>query len=522
MKEKTKLGIIVHSTKIEAWKYACIEKCIAFFLPHKIDIYLSQNKQKTNKKMGKFHPANIHQSFDNIVFPSSDSAFALKDINDLMPINISALDVQKNRADFLLSFIHSRIPNELLAIARLGIFYFDFGNTYINIPIPCYKEFVLQEETIASSLVFQQSKHGTVKIAQSTKSMSDFLSINRGANEHYWKLSTFVARELKKIQNLGIAQYENALAIYKTKQIHTPEISASKASIYLLKHVLRLGNQFIRNFFYHKQWALYIGLKTAFPFDPKVLKKIPIPKDRFWADPFVITKNDKHYLFIEELPFATNRGHLSVLEMDKNGNCSKAKIILKKPYHLSYPFIFEYEGKYWMIPESWENHCIQLYECINFPYEWKHKMNLMEKLDAVDSTLLYNNKKWWLFTNIAQQKGASLNDELFLFFADSPITNNWTPHPMNPIISNNQLARPAGNIFERNGKLYRPSQDCSKSYGYGFNLNEIERLSETDYKEKLVKNIRPDWDTSIQRTHTYQFVNGLLIIDGMLLQRKWF
>ena len=522
MKKKIKIGIALSSTKIEAWKYATIEKCIAFFLPTKIDIYLIANKSTEQKTIGKYHPAKIHQRIDNIIFPSANSAFEKKDIYSFKNVNIIEFDSQKNKIDLLLYLDHYPISEELFTLASLGIFYFDFGNKAINNQIPAYHEFVNKEETIQANLVFQQSKHGAIKTAQNTSTMADFLSINRGANEHYWKLSTFFTRELKKLQAAGFQKYIELLTNHKTKQIHLTEISYSNSISSIFVQFLRLGKQAIQNFFYHKQWLLFIAFDSSFPFDFKKLKKIPIPKDRFWADPFVISKNDKHYLFIEELPFATNKGHLSVLEMDKNGNCSKPKIILEKAYHLSYPFIFEYEGKYWMIPESWENHSIQLYECINFPYEWKHKMNLMEGLDAVDSTLLYNNKKWWLFTNIAQQKGSSLNDELFLFYADSPISNKWTAHPMNPIISNNQLARPAGNIFKRDGKLYRPSQDCSRKYGYGFNLNEIEILTETEYQEKLFKNIRPDWNKSIKRTHTYQFVNGLLIIDGMLLRRKWF
>ena len=121
-----------------------------------------------------------------------------------------------------------------------------------------------------------------------------------------------------------------------------------------------------------------------------------------------------------------------------------------------------------------------------------------------------------MFTNVIENEGGSLDDELYLFYADSPLTSKWTAHPKNPIISDVRRARPAGNIFFKNGKLIRPSQDCSKVYGLGFNFNEIEIISETEYQEKHLTNIRPDWDKNLYRVHSFNHHNGLTIIDGMI------
>ena len=63
------------------------------------------------------------------------------------------------------------------------------------------------------------------------------------------------------------------------------------------------------------------------------------------------------------------------------------------------------------------------------------------------------------------------------------------------------------------GKLFRPSQDCSKAYGYGFDLNEIEILSETEYREKKVLSVRPTWDKKILGTHTFASCGDLTVID---------
>ena len=53
------------------------------------------------------------------------------------------------------------------------------------------------------------------------------------------------------------------------------------------------------------------------------------------------------------------------------------------------------------------------------------------------------------------------------------LTNKWTPHPENPIVTDIRTARPGGKIFIQDGKIYRPSQDCSIRYGRALNMNQI-------------------------------------------------
>ncbi len=250
-------------------------------------------------------------------------------------------------------------------------------------------------------------------------------------------------------------------------------------------------------------------------------KKIIPPKSRFWADPHIIQKDNQNYIFIEEYAFELKKGFLSVLEIDHSGKHTTPVRILEKEYHLSYPHVFEWNDRYYMVPESAANRTIDLYECIDFPYKWEFKMNLMENIQAVDTTLLFYREKWWLFTGIAENDGAFPEVELFLFSSEDLFTKDWKPHLLNPIVSDVKNARPAGRIFSRDGKLFRPSQDCSKAYGYGFNLNEILVLSETEYVEECVVAVRPDWDKKVFATHTYAVEGKLKIMDACT-SRKYF
>ena len=141
-------------------------------------------------------------------------------------------------------------------------------------------------------------------------------------------------------------------------------------------------------------------------------------------------------------------------------------------------------------------------------------MHLLENISAYDTTLFHHNGKWWMFTTVLEYKGASSDDELFLFYSDDLLSTDWTPHPQNPIVSDVRRARPAGRIFSSGGVLYRPSQNCSVRYGYGLKINEIRVLTETEYQETELSSVEPLWDRNLIATHTFNRTGSLTVIDA--------
>jgi hypothetical protein len=250
-------------------------------------------------------------------------------------------------------------------------------------------------------------------------------------------------------------------------------------------------------------------------------KTIVPPSDRYWADPHVLYRNGEHYVFIEEYSFENAKGHISVIRIDKDGSYAKATTVLERPYHLSYPFVFEHAGEVYMVPESMHNRTVELYRCTEFPERWEFVCNLLEGVSAVDSTLLFHNGTWWLFANVLENEGGSASEELFVFYTDALLSGNWTPHPLNPVVSDVTRARPAGPIQLRERRLYRPSQDCSVRYGYAIGINEIAVLSKEDYAETEVGRIKPDWGKNVLATHTLAYAAGLTVVDALLVRPKF-
>lgn len=287
----------------------------------------------------------------------------------------------------------------------------------------------------------------------------------------------------------------------------------------LSRMAARLFAEKARHVFHYDQWFLaYHIAKTGNGQAFYQYKTILPPKDCFWADPFPVERDGRYFVFFEEYIYKTDRAHLSVLEIDQDGNWSNPTQIIQRPYHLSYPFVFEFEGTTYMIPETGENRSIELYRCTDFPHGWEFDRELMPNVNAVDATLHEHDGKWWLFTSIVD-KDLHNRDCLHLFFADTPF-GPWQSHPENPLQCDIRNARPAGKLFTKGGVLYRPAQDCSTRYGYAIKVNEVLEFNERRYRERVVTEITPDWEPLLLGTHTINFCGNLTVIDGERLRQR--
>ena len=150
----------------------------------------------------------------------------------------------------------------------------------------------------------------------------------------------------------------------------------------------------------------------------------------------------------------------------------------------------DYGNEVFMIPETGDQHRVELWRATQFPYEWELEKTVFEGERCADTTLLEHDGTWWMFTNICRDSFDDFCSELHLFRVDGPELNSIEPHPLNPVVISTETARGAGRIFSQDGKLYRPSQDNTHgSYGYGLNIMEITELSMQSYSETRIRHI---------------------------------
>ena len=271
------------------------------------------------------------------------------------------------------------------------------------------------------------------------------------------------------------------------------------------------------------QWIILVKtsgeISTSFPSFQKIIP----PKDRFWADPFVIFRNDKYYIFFEELIYSKNLGHISFIEMDKNGNYSEPRIVLERDYHLSYPSFFEFEKNLYFIHGSitQSKSSIEIFKCEEFPHKWNFYSKIVTDVPMVDTTMFQYNDKWWIFACESKADNTLKSKNLHLFFSDHPLSKHWTSHPKNPIVSDVRRARPAGQIFYLDKKIIRPGQDCFNLYGRGFSFNQIIKLDENEYEEKQIEYFEPNWDENFIGIHTFNYDCGCTVIDARIKRNRF-
>lgn len=261
------------------------------------------------------------------------------------------------------------------------------------------------------------------------------------------------------------------------------------------------------------QWQLayYFADEGESDFRFERLRGLAPPRGHFWADPFAVEHQGRTFIFFEELSFRTWKGRIMAIEVFEDAEPAAAQVALECPYHLSYPFVFAWEGAHYMVPETADNGTIELYRCEAFPARWTLARVLLEGIRAYDATLWKEGDRWWMFVNVAEP-GADASDELHLYWSATPL-GPWTAHPGNPVVSDVRCARPAGPLFARNGRVYRPSQDCSLTYGHSVVINRVEVLSDDAYREEAVGRIMPGWRKGVVRVHTLGGSKRLRVID---------
>lgn len=197
------------------------------------------------------------------------------------------------------------------------------------------------------------------------------------------------------------------------------------------------------------------------------------------ADPFILRKDDRWYLFFEHIPPETHVGKIAVATSSDARHWSYEGIVLDEPFHLSFPYVFEHKGRMYMIPESRQGGGIILYKASEFPKGWKRERMLIEG-DYADPTIAFYNGRWWIF---AVRSAYSLA----IFFSDS-LEGPWREHPMSPMYAHDKgKTRPGGRLLVTKGGLIRFAQDNREGYGSKLRAFAITKLSRAKFEEKEIE-----------------------------------
>lgn len=200
----------------------------------------------------------------------------------------------------------------------------------------------------------------------------------------------------------------------------------------------------------------------------------------FVADPFLLCRDGRWHLFFEILDQDTGRGVIGLAESDDGRRFTYRQVVLREPFHLSYPFVFEHEGEVYMTPEALDAGGVRLYRATRFPTAWEPVATLVAGRLA-DPTVFRHAGRWWLFACGAPSR----HDDLRLYTAEA-LEGPWREHPASPLIAGDRRsARPAGRPVFHGGAWLRFAQDCDPVYGSRVRAFRVTGLTPDRYAETL-------------------------------------
>jgi hypothetical protein len=201
----------------------------------------------------------------------------------------------------------------------------------------------------------------------------------------------------------------------------------------------------------------------------------------FVADPFMLRVEHTWYMFFEVMPRHGERGEIGLATSTNGQQWQYQRIVLREPFHLSYPYVFAWQGAYYMVPESYQAGAIRLYRAERFPTLWQCIATLQCGPYFADTSIFRYADRWWFFTEASPDFS---HDTLRLFSAPE-LTGPWQEHPASPLHQRNpHTARPAGRVVLPDDRLLRFTQDCAPVYGALVRAFEVTRLSTAHYQEQ--------------------------------------
>jgi hypothetical protein len=424
-----------------------------------------------------------------------------------------AARIRAERFDFLLRLGGGTIPPEIDSASREGVWAFE-PDPAAN-PLPFFREVCDGEDVTHAALV----SHGGRGAGATVLEQGWFRTEKRSYVLHRDRMLARVAEwPARACRRLALAPGQPALPASGPAPPPRPAPHRPPLVGYLVRIAWRRLRFALGRLFRHPQWNIGVlhlpapALLRPGAYDDRAIEWFPLAgRKEFLADPFGLVHGGETEVLCESFQYRTGVGRIVALDYSGHHFHGAPTPAIELPFHVSYPCLVEEDGKVYCIPETCAAKEIELFRADEFPRAWTRVSALVEGFAGVDPTVFHHDGRWWL---MCTERGRDEDAALLVWHAPS-LGGPWTPHSGNPVKTDVRGARPGGAPFVHEGVLYRPTQDCSKRYGWRVVIQRVTALTASTFEEKPAAVLEPSSGSRYPLgRHTLTPLGDEVLIDG--------
>ena len=426
-------------------------------------------------------------------------------------------EIKSSSLDIILSFAELSFVETANLSVNIGLWQFRFGASLLNRSFGI-REVVLDSATQEVTLERLSKNTGQHSILRQGFFKTQASSLRKHRQSTLAQCASWpadLALELAQTGRIQTKGLQNRKSPGARSRILDRVLLMAWPACALYRKSMKLFKTFMRAFTY-QQWNIGIIeapiselLQTNRSFN---IRWLPRPK---WplclADPFPINYRGQNYIMAEQFDFLTARGSITALKMNPDLTIERPLRSLSFPFHVSYPCVVQNQDTLYCVLETLGTNDLVIYRCENFPHMWTKFAVVQTGKAYADPTLFQHEGRWWILATSYDQHSEG-NASLFAWHAET-IAGPWIAHVKNPVKVDVASSRSAGTPFSYNGRLYRPSQNCSIGYGGSVVINAIEILTPTEFQEIRAAQVRPDSSYPDAFHHIASFGNQT-VVDG--------
>lgn len=247
----------------------------------------------------------------------------------------------------------------------------------------------------------------------------------------------------------------------------------------------------------------------------------------WYADPIPFEWNKEKYIFVEAYSKWQEKGNIKVLKLGENGYLQKRSKIIEEPFHMSFPSIFEYKKRIYMIPECSQSGQLRIYLMNDDIENWELYYSCDVDRCIVDSVVLLQEDSILILSSLINNTNEHQAGLVAYRIENLENVQRLSIHEVWADTNFKYDKRNGGMLFTEKGYLLRVVQHSTKDvYGKFISINRILKCDDNEIKEEVIKKIDitdipinlPQFIYRLWGTHTYGKINGLEVYD-ILVQR---